>query len=252
MAKMESKHIHSAFDEDLKEIYELIFMMGGMVEEAIGQASLALQNLDGDIAESVVVKDKMIDDLEEEIHKATVRILALRQPQAQDLRIVVAVIRIAIILERVGDYAKNIAKRTMVLTESPPLAGQSVSIKNLAKSVRGRTKTALDSLVLRDADMAAEVIRLDEDIDRIYNSLFREFLTHMMEDPRSITATMHLLFMAKNLERIGDHATGIAEQVIYVVTGARPDQDRPKKNDAKFLDGPTAFPAGNSLSERKN
>lgn len=252
MAAIDSKHIHSAFDEDLREIFKLIVTMGGMVEESISQASLALQNLDGEMAEGVVTKDGMIDDLEEEVHRATVRILALRQPRAQDLRMVVAVIRIAISLERVGDYAKNIAKRTLVLVESPPHSSQSVSIKNLAKSVRGLTKTALDSFVLRDADKAAEVIRLDEDIDRMYNSLFREFLTHMMEDPRNITATMHLLFMAKNLERIGDHATGIAEQVIYVVTGIPPDQDRPKKNDAEYLDSRTVVPAGNSLSEKKN
>ena len=252
MASIESKHIHSAFDEDLKEIFKLIVTMGGMVEEAIGQASSALQNLDGEIADSVITNDKMIDDLEEEVHRATVRILALRQPRAQDLRMVVAVIRIAICLERVGDYAKNIAKRTMVLVDSPPLSSQSVSIKNLAKSVRGLTKTALDSFVLRDADMAAGVILLDEDIDRMYNSLFREFLTHMLEDPRNITTTMHLLFMAKNLERIGDHATCIAEQVIYVVTGIPPDQDRPKNNDAESLDNLAAVPPGNSLSEKMN
>ena len=140
----------------------------------------------------------------------------------------------------------------MVLVDSPPLSSQSVSIKNLAKSVRGLTKTALDSFVLRDADMAADVILLDEDIDRMYNSLFREFLTHMLEDPRNITTTMHLLFMAKNLERIGDHATCIAEQVIYVVTGIPPDQDRPKNNDAESLDNLAAVPPGNSLSEKMN
>ncbi len=252
MAAMESKHIHSAFDEDLTEIFKLIVTMGGMVEEAIGQAMLALQNMDGEIAESVVAKDRMIDDLEEEVHRATVSILALRQPRAQDLRMVVAVIRIAISLERVGDYAKNIAKRTIVLIKSQPLGSQSASIKGLAKSVRGLTKTALDSFVLRDADMAADVILLDEDIDRMYNSLFREFLTHMLEDPRNITATMHLLFMAKNLERIGDHATGIAEQVIYVVTGIPPDQDRPKSNDAEFLGDVAAAPPTGSLSEKKN
>ena len=252
MAAMESKHIHSAFDEDLTEIFKLIVTMGGMVEEAIGQAMLALQNMDSEIAESVVSKDRMIDDLEEEVHRATVSILALRQPRAQDLRMVVAVIRIAISLERVGDYAKNIAKRTIVLINSLPLGSQSASIRSLAKSVRGLTKAALDSFVLRDADMAADVILLDEDIDRMYNSLFREFLTHMLEDPRNITATMHLLFMAKNLERIGDHATCIAEQVIYVVTGSPPDQDRPKSNDAEFLGDVSPAPSAGSLSEKEN
>lgn len=252
MAAMESKHIHSAFDEDLAGIFTLIVRMGGMVEEAIGQAMLALQNLDCEIAESVVAKDRMIDDLEEEVHRATVSILALRQPRAQDLRMVVAVIRIAISLERVGDYAKNIAKRTIVLVKSPPFSSQSASIRSLAKSVRGLTKTALDSFVLRDADMAADVILLDEDIDRMYSSLFREFLTHMLEDPRNISTTMHLLFMAKNLERIGDHATAIAEQVIYVVTGIPADQDRPKSNDAESLGNLAAVPPDGSLSEKKN
>lgn len=233
---VETKHILSAFDDDLNELFRHIAMMGGMVEEAIAQSIEALRTRDDELALRVIGNDDDIDALEEEIHRATVRILALRQPRAQDLRTVVAVIRIAISLERVGDYAKNIAKRTSGLVQSPPQTGAFASIRNLSFSVRRLLKTALDSFVRRDADLAMDVLVLDEEVDQLYNSVFRELLTHMMEDPRQITPSMHMLFIAKNLERVGDHATGIAEQVSYAVTGSLPGEERPKSDLTPFDD----------------
>ena len=227
---MTPMHIASAFDRDLESIQALIMKMGGLVEAAILDAAEALEKRDTELAERVRVGDRAIDALEERINTDAARVIALRAPTATDLRTVLTVIRIAGNLERCGDYAKNLAKRTGVLSHMAEIDGTTGAIRRMAKTVQLLLKDALDSYIQRDAELAADVRRRDADIDQMYNALFREFLTHMMEDPRNITACMHLHFIAKNIERVGDHATSIAEQVIYLVTGTMPDEPRVKSD----------------------
>ena len=234
MSTIDSKHIHSAFDEDLKQLNNLVMTMGGLVEDSIRLSSKALKRHDDERAERVVIGDAQIDALGEEISIAAVNIIALRQPQALDLRTVVAVIKIAITLERVGDYAKNIARRTLVLNPSSAPSTSGGSVRRLSKAVLEQIKESLDAFIQKNAEKATDLIERDEDIDQMYNALFREFLTHMMEDPRNITPSMHYLFIAKNLERMGDHATSIAEQVIYLVTGQLPADARTKSVELDF------------------
>lgn len=222
------RHIASAFERDLEEIDALIARMGGLIEAAIVDAIRALETRDMTLAARVRQGDSAIDALEARIDAEAVQLIALRAPTAIDLRRVLAAMKIAADLERCGDYAKNIAKRSTVLEAMPAIGGATASIRRMGDAVRLQMQHALDACARRDADLAAEVRRRDYDIDQMYNTLFREFLTHMMENPRNITACMHLHFIAKNIERIGDHATGIAEQVIYMLTGALPEDERPK------------------------
>ncbi len=224
----QNPHISSAFDRDLEAIQALIMKMGGMVEEAIENAVTALGEGDLDLAQRTRRGDRAIDLLEVQVNEEAARVIALRQPIATDLRTVLTVFRISAALERVGDYAKNIAKRTEIIQELHPVEGGAASLRRMSKSVQMMLKDALDSYIQRDADLAADVRARDEEVDQMYNALFREYLTHMMEDPRNITACMHLHFMAKNIERMGDLVTGIAEQVIYLVTGELPDDERQK------------------------
>ncbi len=222
------QHILSAFDRDLEAVQALIMKMGGLVEAALGDAATALMQRDEELATKVRLGDKAIDALEEQVHSECARLIALRSPTATDLRTVLAVMRIATSLERCGDYAKNLAKRATLLVQMSPVGGSSGSIVRMAKSVQLLLKDALDAFIQRDAASAHRVRESDQEIDQFYNAVFRELLTHMMEDPRNITPAMHLHFIAKNIERVGDHATGIAEQVIYLVTGEVPEGNRPK------------------------
>ena len=231
-------HIASAFDRDLESIQALVMRMGGMVEAAILDAAQALDTADTDLAEKVRTGDKAIDALEEKINEETARLIALRAPTASDLRVVLSVMKIAASLERVGDYAKNIAKRAHVLGGLAQIDGAGGSVRRMSRAVEAMLRDALDSYNGRRLDLAEDVRRRDEEIDQMYNALFREFLTHMMEDPRNITACMHLHFIAKNVERMGDHATTIAEQVIYLVTGVMPDENRPKAESVIAVGGP--------------
>ncbi len=225
---MENQHISSAFDRDLEAIQAQIMKMGGMVEEAIMNAAKSLESRDVELAEQVRVGDKAIDALEEMINEEAARVIALRAPTAIDLRLVLSVIKISAALERIGDYAKNMAKRTAVLADMTQVNGSEASLRRMAKEVQSMLKDALDSYIQRDAVLAMSVINHDQDVDQMYNALFREFLTFMMEDPRNITPCMHLHFMAKNTERMGDLVTTIAEQVVYLVTGEIPEDPRPK------------------------
>ncbi len=222
------QHIMSAFDRDLEAVQALIMKMGGLVEAALGDAADALTHRDEELAAKVRLGDKAIDALEEQVHSECARLIALRSPIATDLRTVLSVMRIATSLERCGDYAKNLAKRATLLVQMSPVGGSSGSIARMAKSVQLLLKDALDAFIQRDAEAAYRVRQSDQEVDQFYNAVFRELLTHMMEDPRNITPAMHLHFIAKNIERVGDHATGIAEQVIYLVTGVVPDSNRPK------------------------
>ena len=232
-------HIASAFDRDLETIQGLIMKMGGMVEEAIENASTALLDSDLDLANATRRGDKAIDALELRVNEEAARLIALHQPIATDLRTVLSVFRISAALERVGDYAKNIAKRTVILQELHPVEGGTASLKRMSKAVQTMLKDALDAYIQRDSALAYDVRARDEEVDQMYNGLFREYLTHMMENPRNITACMHLHFMAKNIERMGDLVTGIAEQVIYLVDGVLPDEDRTKADITSTTRGGT-------------
>ena len=222
------RHIASAFDRDLETVQALIMKMGGLVEDALLESARALETRDDELAARVRLGDKTIDALEEQIQTECAKVIALRAPIAGDLRTVLSVMRIAGNLERCGDYAKNLAKRSLVLTQMAPVGGAAGSVRRMAQLVQVQLKDALDAYIRRDLDLAVEVRARDADVDQMYNALFREFLTHMIEDPRNITACMHLHFIAKNIERVGDHSTAIAEQVIYLVSGVLPDQARVK------------------------
>ena len=234
---MQDQHIASAFDRDLEAIQAQIMKMGGLVEEAIQLAATALETRDEELANAVREADRKIDALDELVNDEAARVIALRQPIATDLRTVLSVMKISGNLERCGDYAKNLAKRTSVLVQMPPVGGTGRSIRRMAHEVQLMLKDALDAYVRRDVDLAERVRQHDLDVDQMYNAMFREFLTHMMEDPRSITACMHLHFIAKNIERTGDHVTSIAEQVIYLVTGEMPEESRPKDVRTSFVLG---------------
>ncbi len=232
---MSDQHIASAFDRDLEGVQAQIMKMGGMVEDAIKLAAQSLDTRDEELAEQVRAGDKAIDALEDLINERAARVIALRAPTAIDLRLILSVIKISASLERIGDYAKNMAKRTGVLSQIAPVNDSAGSIRRMARTVEGMLKDALDAYIGRDAALAMDVIARDEDVDQMYNALFREFLTFMMEDPRNITACMHLHFIAKNTERMGDLVTSIAEQVVYLVTGQHPEEARPKADDTSMV-----------------
>ena len=225
----EHDHIVSRFDEDLNQLDNLLAEMGGLAEHQFADAIKALVRRDSELAEKVIINDKRIDAIEESVDQHTISMLALRQPMADDLRVVITALRIASVIERIGDYSKNIAKRTVAITQTPPV-GPSRTISRMGNVVQGMIKTVLDAYLQRDAELARDVRLRDEEVDALHTSLFRELLTYMMEDPRNITACMHLHFIAKNTERMGDHATNIAEQVIYLVTGEIPEDKRPKSD----------------------
>jgi phosphate transport system protein len=233
------KHIASAFDRDLEAIQAMIMKMGGLVEAAVLDAAQALDTRDEELAERVRAADRAVDALEEQINAEAARLIALRAPTATDLRTALTVMKIAGSLERCGGYAKNLAKRSSVLIQMSAIGDTAGGIRRMAKAVELQLKDALDAYIQRDVELAEDVRRRDRDVDQMYNSLFRVFLTHMLEDPRNITACMHLHFIAKNIERMGDHATGIAEQVIYLVNGAMPEEPRVKGDTTSvtLLDG---------------
>lgn len=219
-------HTVKAFDDDLSELRGMISEMGGRSELALDQAMRALANHDLELAEKVVVADKVIDELEAEVEKRIVQVMALRAPMADDLREMVAAMKIAGVVERIGDYAKNIAKRIPLMTDSRSIEAVSLLI-SMADIAKEMVHDVLDAFAARDADVAVRVCERDQAVDDFYNSIFRTLVTFMMENPRNIGESAHLLFVAKNIERIGDHATNVAEMVYYAVTGDRlPDRER--------------------------
>jgi len=235
---MNDPHISSAYDRDLEGITTLIVKMGGLVEDAIRKSAKSLSERDVELAEEVRASDKMIDELEFQINEEAARTIALRAPVSKDLRSVLTVLRLSASLERIGDYAKNIAKRTSVIAEMGPVNGADGALRRMAREVEQMLQQTLDAYVRSDAELAEDVRQRDQEVDEMYNALFREFLTFMMEDPRSITVCMHLHFMAKNIERMGDLTTNMAEQVIYLVTGEIPDDARPKGDRTSFVTDP--------------
>ena len=227
-SKSMTDHIVSSFDDDLNELSDKLAEMGGLSEKLVGEAVEALIKRDIPLARRVIDWDRSIDRLQQQIEESSIRTIAKRAPVAIDLRQIIGGLRIANDLERIGDLAKNIAKRVVALDgqfQPPKLAG---GVAHIADLTLGQLKQVLDAYTRRDDIRAVDVWNKDGEIDALYNSLFRELLTYMMEDPRNIGFCAHLLFCAKNIERIGDHATNIAETVYYVVHGTPLNEDRPK------------------------
>ena len=222
-----SEHIVKAFTEQLENLASTVAQMGGLAEAQLADAVDAIAKRDSALAEKAIAGDPQIDRLQQAIEGQALKVLALRQPMAVDLRETLAAIKIASELERVGDLAKNIAKRALVLNSEPPIR-LTQSLARMGRAALNQLKTVLDAYSDRDPEGAEAVWRNDDEIDEIYNSLFRELLTYMMEDPRTIGLCTHLLFVAKNIERTGDHATNIAETVYHMVKGGHLVTDRPK------------------------
>jgi phosphate transport system protein len=222
------EHTLKAFDEDLERLRALISQMGGLAEHAIGEAMRCLVERDVEGADRVTEEDKKLDALEVETERRAVQLIALRAPMAGDLRDVVAALKISGVVERIGDYAKNIAKRVPVLENAGKIEPLSL-LPEMARIATGMIHDVLDAFVERDAEAAYRVCQRDDAVDDFYDSIFRALLTHMMENPHNIGQATHLLFVAKNLERVGDHATNIAEMVYYAATGQHMI-DRPGKS----------------------
>ncbi|WPZ35562.1 phosphate signaling complex protein PhoU [Thalassobaculum sp. OXR-137] len=230
---MSDSHIVSSFDEELDGLRSAISRMGGLVEAQLSNAIQAIAKRDDALAAQCVEADKAIDDLEDQVEALTLRMLALRQPVAHDLRQILSALKISHDLERMGDYATNVAKRASALSQLPEV-GPINGIARMGRLTHRVITDVLDAYTQRDVERAMVAWQRDEEIDQMYTSLFRELLTYMMEDPRNITACAHLLFVAKNIERIGDHATNIAETVYFEETGRRLEGNRPKGDNSSF------------------
>ncbi|MFK7792358.1 MAG: phosphate signaling complex protein PhoU [Devosiaceae bacterium] len=225
------KHIVTAFDTDLRELMLELAQMAGWVERSVELAVDALMTGSQEDAERVIADDDRVDQSDRKIESDAVLLIARRQPMGDDLRGIVSSIRVSQDLERVGDLAKNIAKRALIIDGDFQHRKLAHGVDNLSRLVLGQLKRSIEAFVERDAEKAEDVWTHDAEIDALYTSLFRELLTYMMEDPRNITSCTHLLFCAKNLERIGDHATNIAERAIYTRTGEMVATDRPKQDE---------------------
>ena len=230
---MASDHIVRVYDQELDQLNNAIAQMGGLAEIQIANAIEAVIKRDPALGARTVDADARIDELEHEVQNQVVRLLALRQPMARDLRNIVAALKISSDLERIADYAANVAKRTQALVQSP-VVNPIFAIPRMGALAQELIKDVLDAYTERDINKALQVWRRDEELDEMYAGLFRELLTYMMEDPRNITPCTHLLFIAKNIERIGDHATNIAETVHFLVEGGPFLEGRPKGDTSSF------------------
>ena len=236
-----TEHIVRAYDADITELRQQIAEMGGLAEKMLSDAMQALTARDTTLAQAAIVADRRLDQLQREVEEKAVLTIARRQPLASDLREIVSVIRLANDIERIGDLAKNISKRVLAMGDEFPPMRVIFGANNLASIVLSQLKEVLDAYTQQKDDLALKVWRRDDEVDALYTSLFRELLTYMMEDPRNITFCTHLLFCAKNIERIGDHATNIAETAHFVMTGELLPVERPKA-DTTSLDA-TVKPA---------
>ncbi|HEV7491120.1 MAG TPA: phosphate signaling complex protein PhoU [Rhodanobacteraceae bacterium] len=232
-----SDHIVKSYDEELKRLTGEIQRMGEIALSQLDAAIDAVMERDSEAAVRIAQGDGAIDTLEHEVSHDVVRLLALRQPMARDLREILAALRIAADIERIGDYAANVAKRSIVLNQSAPVQ-LTYALPRLARLAEGLVRDVLSAYRDNDADRALAAWARDEELDEQYTGLFRELLTYMMEDPRNITPCTHLLFMAKNLERIGDHATNIAENIYFLVHGEQIPQIRRKGDTTTAISGP--------------
>lgn len=231
----EHKHIVSGFDKDLVTLDSRIARMGGICEQMLANSLTALRSRDPELGEETILADKEINALDREIEDAAIQIIALRQPMAQDLRQVIGALRIASELERIGDLAKNIASRAVTLADEKQPKPIRKSLKRMGKLVSSQLTTVLDAYAQRDASRALDVWQRDEEVDSVYSSMFRELVTYMMEDPRTIGLCAHMLFGARNLERIGDHTTNIAENLFFLMTGEQIEDARSKADLVKKL-----------------
>ena len=229
-------HIVRSYDADLEGIRRSLAEMGGMAERMLGDSTVALVRRDTALAQKIISADQRLDNLQREVEEKAVLTIARRQPLAQDLRELISAIRLASDIERVGDLAKNIAKRAVAISGqfSPPHRAV-VGLEHMSRLVQAQLKDVLDAYAASNEQKAMEVWRRDDEIDALYTSLFRELLTYMMEDPRNITFCTHLLFCAKNVERIGDHTTNIAETIHYLITGQSVEESRPKLDTTNIL-----------------
>lgn len=234
-----TEHIVRAFTDELSELNSTVSRMGGLVEKALADALASVSRRDGTLAQTVIAGDLEIDELQRSIERQIMRLLALRQPMARDLRETLSALKLAADLERIGDLAKNIAKRAIVIIEHEP-AAVTRSIDRMGKLAAGLLKQVLDAFASHAVGDAVSVWLQDEELDAHYNSLFRELLTYMMEDPRQIGPGAHLLFIAKNLERIGDHCTNMGEVVHFLETGEDIVGNRPKTDSLELPPGPPA------------
>jgi phosphate transport system protein len=222
-------HIVKAYDQDISSLKTMLAQMGGLAEEQLDNAITALSKRDVALADQVILRDDKLDVLEREIEEKAILTIAKRQPMALDLREIMVAIRVSADIERIGDLAKNTAKRTHAISEALPRR-LSTGLARMGSMAQAQLKDVLDAYARRDDAAAMTVWRSDEDLDALYNSIFRELLTYMMEDPRNISLCTHLLFGAKNLERIGDHTTNIAENIHYLIHGKTISEGRPKKD----------------------
>ena len=227
---MPTVHIMNAYDQELKFLASRIASMGGLAERMVDESVKALVHHDPALARKVIADDDLLDEGQREIDDKAIVIIARRQPMADDLREIIGAIRISSDLERVGDLGKNIAKRVLSILETPQPVRLSRGLEALAQLALVQLKEVLDCYATSSVERIGFVRDRDDDIDAMYTSLFRELLTYMREDPRNIAACTHLLFCAKNIERIGDHATNIAETVHYIITGVQMPLDRPKED----------------------
>jgi phosphate transport system protein len=234
---MVSEHIIKSYDQELHRLDNIVAEMGGLAESQLASAMEAVVKRDADLATVVIESDTRVDELEREIESLVVRLLALRQPMARDLRQIIAALKISTDLERIGDYATNVAKRSIALDQIPAVR-PAYALPRMGRVAGTMIKDILDAYVERDAEKAMAVWLRDEELDEMYTSLFRELLTYMIEDPRNITSGTHLLFMAKNLERIGDHTTNIAETLYFLINGEPMQQVRPKRDRTSLAIAP--------------
>ena len=213
-----AEHTVKAFDEDITRLRGLIAEMGGLAEVSLSEAMEALVNGNTELVQGVIARDKRIDALEAEVDKLAVRVIALRAPMAVDLREVIAALKIAGVIERIGDYSKNIAKASAKIEGRKKFEPLTL-LPAMADIARGMVHDVLTAYAARDAALAAEVVVRDDKVDAFYDSIFRNLVSHMMENPATISSAAQLLFVARNIERIGDHATNVAEMVYYAATG---------------------------------
>ena len=225
---MASGHIVASFDDDLAELNTMLARLGGLAEKQFADAIDALERRDIQNIDEIIARDAELDEVEFALNERGIEIIAFRAPVARDLRCVIVTLKVASVLERIGDYAKNVAKRSRVIIEHENSKSDNVSLARMAGLVQQMLNQVLDAYVSGDADLAMDVRDRDMEVDRLHTSLFREMLERMSENPDQVSASSHLLFIAKNIERIGDHTTGIAEQIFFLKNGQYPSDERPK------------------------
>ena len=231
---MASGHIVASFDEDLGELNTMLTRLGGLAEKQFADAMDALERRDIQNIDEIIARDAELDEMEFNLNERGIEIIALRAPVARDLRRVIVTIKVAALLERIGDYAKNIAKRSRVIIEHENSKSDNVSLARMAALVQQMLNQVLDAYVSKDSDLAMDVRDRDMEVDRLHTSLFREILARMSEAPEQVATGSHLLFIAKNIERIGDHTTGIAEQIFFLKHGRYPSEERPKADKSSL------------------